>query len=201
MIEALGRLAGSLLMITLPVLAVAGEASPQCYSNAGYLIVEYERNGEFPDFLVKPKSSSSQETPCRFDPQPQDFSDLDTTHSDDDRTYRFVILKDDLLVVQRDQGVGVTTSYLLTIDLKTRSSNDELGSPDEVDVVDDSHISFWQGTDIKPTKKNCPEYYNPAKLKKMFDDAIAVVQKRVTFDLSTRQLAEQSVTRCVALSD
>lgn len=199
--KALGLAA--LLVVATAWPAASQEEEAECHENESFVLIAYQRADEFTDFLVKAKSSPDQDIPCRFDPQPQDFtvSELDKTHSDDNRFYNFLAMKDDLLVVERvEGGVGITTSYVLMVDLKKRESSDEIGVSEELDEIDTASVSFWKHTHIQPNRKNCPKDYKVNGGVK-YEGAMAFIQRKITLDLTSRKLSESAVLRCIVLAD
>lgn len=202
MLKFLSFVAVLLVASSASVPSFATEEETECHGNAGYLIVGYERDGGYQDFLVKRRSSPSQDVPCEAVRGPEDFviSELDKTHTDDNRIYRFIALKDDLLVVEREEGSASTTSYLLMVDLKARASDDSIGSYHGVEGVDDSGVSFWVATDIKPTRRNCPKDYKYDGSAK-YEHAQAFIMQKVKLDFASRKIVPSPSIKCEVLAD
>jgi len=175
----------------------AWSSDPRCHENPTYFVVEHRA-----DVLAKAKTHPSQEIPCEFVPEARDFQTSRAREDDPDadRAYYFVALKDDLLVVEQVLGSGVTEAALLTIDLKSRRISHELHAYDELESVDDSGVSFWTTTTIKPDEKNCPDDYK-IDGSADHDHAQAFIQQKMTLDFASRTIIESPTTRCAVLAD
>lgn len=181
--------------VSQPVFAL--EEADECHENAYYAVMKYFRDAAYPDFMIRRKPALRSSSPCSLIIDPEDFrvGDLDKTYKAEGRAYRFVALKDNLLVVERQEGydgTGIYDTYLLIINLATHESSDELGIHTGIDKVEESRVSFWRRLEIRPTKENCPNNYKYDGDKED-DYAIAYMESRLTFDLSTQKLIKHPV--------
>lgn len=135
-------------------------------------------------FLIKPKGSPTQTFPCAYE---KAAGDIELPNM---LLFRFLAVIGNKLVL--DAGSGSPPRSLFVYDLvqKKYVFSDQYSGP--TDSVT-STFSYWQPIDTKPTTQNCPD------LATWQNEGLGVeIQRHVTLDLTSLQVADLGQTRCAS---
>lgn len=155
----------------------------ECYEYGKYFVVRRSFFGSSGnDILVKKKEDYENSIECSYVVGRNDFE-----VKNEDADYFFGIYQDLMFV---DSGTCPCPRGLSIYSLTERKMVYESTYMTPIAITPDSKLSFWMETAEVATPENCPNYDNILQ-------GHAGIDKRVTLDLKTFELAESDETRCV----
>jgi hypothetical protein len=136
----------------MPALADKGDVT--CRPSPGYLVVQREMENGRLEFLVKKKARPSDKIACRFVSGPGDLQ-----IGGKGRSFAFIALKSDLLVMRESKGKGKAyKEYLIVFDLGDGAKEGNLGEVHMVGSIGEEEIELAIPSNLEPTKDRCPKY-------------------------------------------